>query len=75
MKKNSNKEEKKCWACKRTLVEENKLGLCPDCVNKYGTLGVMAGGLGLFFNRKTILKIGEQAVKVVPSLMRKFFKV
>ena len=30
-------ENKKCWACKRTLVGDSKLGLCPNCVNKIGT--------------------------------------
>ena len=30
-------ENKKCWACKRTLVGDSKLGLCPDCLNKYGS--------------------------------------
>lgn len=27
MNKKTDKEEKICWACKRTLVEESKLGL------------------------------------------------
>jgi hypothetical protein len=37
MKTNTETDEKICWACKRILVEESKLGLCPDCLNKYGT--------------------------------------
>lgn len=41
-------ENKKCWACKRTLVDDSKMGLCPDCINKYGSvvaaLGLAVGG-------------------------------
>lgn len=39
--------EKICWKCKRVLVGKSMLGLCPDCVNKYGTLAA-AIGPGLF---------------------------
>ena len=37
MKKMEKNNEKKCWACKRILLTESKTGLCPDCINKYGS--------------------------------------
>lgn len=39
-------KERKCWSCKRILIGKTKLGLCPECLNKYGsgvtTIGIMA---------------------------------
>lgn len=70
MKKKIDKEEKICWACKRTLVEESKLGLCPDCVNKYGTQAAAAGALGLVVLGKKALKHSGKAVKVVTNVIR-----
>ena len=56
--------EKTCWACKRILVGESKLGLCPDCLNKYGSpaavgavLGVVAGGRYLVKNREHVFNV------------------
>jgi hypothetical protein len=37
MKTNTEKDEKICRACKRTLVGGSKFGLCPSCLNKYGS--------------------------------------
>ena len=41
----------KCKICKRTLTEKSKTGLCPDCLNKYGTpaagVGIGAAALGI----------------------------
>ena len=31
------KDEKVCWACKRILIGDSKMGLCPACLNKYGS--------------------------------------
>ena len=28
-------EEKRCKSCKRIIVGESKMGLCPNCINKY----------------------------------------
>lgn len=43
------KEEKTCWACKRKFTGKSVMGLCPDCVNKFGTtvagLGIVVFGL------------------------------
>ena len=30
-------QEKKCWACHKTIVGKAHLGLCSTCANKYGT--------------------------------------
>lgn len=70
MKKKTDKEEKECWACKRTLVEESKLGLCPDCVNKYGTPAAALGALGLGVLGRQALKQSGKAVKVVANVIR-----
>jgi len=70
MKKKTDKEEKICWACKRTLVEESKLGLCPDCVNKYGTPVAAAGALGLGLLGRQALKHSGKAVKVIANVIR-----
>ena len=68
--KKTDKEEKICWACKRTLVEESKLGLCPDCVNKYGTPAAAVGLLGLGLLGRQALKHSGKAVKVVANVIR-----
>ena len=70
MKKKTYKEEKICWACKRILVEESKLGLCPDCINKYGTPAAAAGALGLGLISRQALKHSEKAVKFVANAIR-----
>ena len=70
MKKKTDKQEKICWACKRTLVEESKLGLCPDCVNKYGTPVAAVGALGLGLLGRKALKHSEKAAKVVANVIR-----
>ena len=45
------KDSKKCKICKRTLTGKSKTGLCPDCINKYGTpaagVGIGAAALGI----------------------------
>jgi len=69
MKKKTDKDEKICWACKRTLVEESKLGLCPDCVNKYGTSAAVFVALGFSLLTKQALKHGGKAVKGVAKVI------
>lgn len=63
--------EKKCWACHRVIIGKDTLGLCPDCVNKYGTptaavaaLGLVVGGRYLVKNGGKILKAASKAVKI-----------
>ena len=57
------KDKKACWACKRALVGESKLGLCPDCINKYGTPAAVLGVFGLGILGKKALKNGGKIAK------------
>jgi hypothetical protein len=66
-------DNKKCWACGKTLTGGEKLGLCDRCLNKYGSLaaavgtGVLTvltvGGKFLVKNGGKILKIATKIVK------------
>ncbi|OPZ87167.1 MAG: hypothetical protein BWY74_03460 [Firmicutes bacterium ADurb.Bin419] len=69
--KKTDKEEKICWACRRILVEESKLGLCPDCVNKYGTPVATAALFALGILGRQALKHSGKAVKVVANVIRR----
>ena len=76
MKKKIN--EKKCRICARTLEGKSKTGLCPSCVNKYGTPAAATGVAGLMVGAKVVVKnrnkIAKGAVKIgktVWSLVRK----
>lgn len=57
-------ENKKCWACKRTLVGDSKMGLCPDCINKYGSIGTAVVVVGLAVGGRQLVKNGEKIIKV-----------
>lgn len=50
------KENKKCWACKRTLVGDSKMRLCPGCINKYGSVGAAVAALGLAVGGRQLVK-------------------
>ena len=74
MKTNTEKDEKICLACKRILIGESKLGLCPDCLNKYGSVGVTLGLGGIAFlwnevwkNRGNIAKSAIDVIKLIKS--------
>ena len=74
METNTEKDEKICWACKKTLVEESKSGLCPSCVNKYGSpvVGAVVGVLSLgsawvFKNREKVVIGAIDAIKHIKS--------
>ena len=62
-------EEKKCIRCKRIIVGKSKLGLCQDCINKYGTPAAGIGvGLLLVGGRivvKNSGKIAKAALKMI----------
>ena len=51
------KENKKCWACKRTLVGDSKMRLCPGCINKYGSVGAAVAALGLAVGGRQLVKL------------------
>lgn len=56
-------EEKTCWRCKRVLVGKSALGLCPDCVNKYGTPAAVVGTGVVLIGGKFLLKTITKIVK------------
>lgn len=56
-------KNKKCWACNKTLIGEEKFGLCERCLNQYGSpalavtiLGITVGGKHMWNNREKIAK-------------------
>jgi len=57
--------EKTCWACKRILVGDSTLGLCSDCLNKYGSPAVAFGVLGLAIGGRFLLKNSGKIIKTV----------
>ena len=74
METNTEKDEKICRACKKTLVEESKFGLCSGCFNKYGSpvVGVVGGMLSLgsalvLKNRGKVVKGAIDAIKLIKS--------
>ncbi len=62
-------ENKKCWACKRTLVGDSKMGLCPGCINKYGSVGAAATALGLAVGGRQLVKHGGKIIKVATQII------
>lgn len=63
-------ENKKCWACKRTLVNESKIGLCPDCMNKYGSPAAAILTLGAGIGVRHVLKHGGKIIKTASRIIR-----
>ncbi len=63
MRANNEKDEKICWACKRILVGGGKFGLCPDCLNKYGSPAATIGIVGMGLLGRKILKNGGKIAK------------
>lgn len=67
MNKNTEKDEKVCLTCKRILVGESKLGLCPKCINDYGSPLAVIGAIGiggiLYLGKGWVMKNGGKVVK------------
>ena len=63
-------ENKKCWACKRTLVGDSKLGLCPDCLNKYGSPAAAVLAVGATVGVRHLVKNGGKIVKLAAKIVR-----
>lgn len=63
-------ENKKCWACKRTLVGDSKMGLCPSCINKYGSVGAAVTALGLAVGGRQLVKHGGKIIKVATKRIK-----
>lgn len=63
-------ENKKCWACKRTLVDNSKMGLCPNCINTYGSRGAGVALLCLAFAGRQLVKNGGKIIKVAAQIAK-----
>ncbi len=63
-------ENKKCWACKRTLVGDSKMGLCPDCINKYGSVVAAVTVFGLAVGGRQLVKNGGKIIKVASQITK-----
>jgi len=74
MKKNKNEETKKCWKCGREIINEGKFGLCPTCVNEYGTPLMAVAGCGFAVGVKYAVenhdKIAKGAVKAAGTAVK-----
>ena len=64
--------EKTCWACKRILIGDSKLGLCPDCLNKYGSPAAAVGIAGLAVGGRFLLKNSGKIIKAVAKGIKIF---
>lgn len=63
-------ENKKCWVCKRTLVGNSKMGLCPNCINTYGSPGAGVALLALVVAGKQLVKNGGKIIKVAAQIAK-----
>ena len=63
-------ESNKCWVCKRTLVGESQLGLCPDCMNKYGSPAAAVLVVGAGVGVRQLVKNGGKIIKVMTKIVR-----
>ena len=59
------KGEKVCLACKRVITGKSKLGLCPECAEKGGSIALVAVGTVILTNGK---KIGKVALDVLKNI-------
>ena len=64
-------ENKKCRACKRTLVGNSKMGLCPDCINKYGSVGAAVAAFGVAVGGRQLVKHGGKIIKVATKIIKR----
>ncbi|MBE5782582.1 MAG: hypothetical protein E7329_04610 [Clostridiales bacterium] len=62
--------EKQCLVCKRSLSGKGKYGVCPDCINKYGTPIAALTSVGIVFVGKKLLKGGGKVVKAAWNMYR-----
>lgn len=68
------KNEKTCWACKRIIIGDSKLGLCPDCLNKYGSPAAAAGALGLAIGGRYLIKNSGKIIKGIANIAKNIRK-
>ena len=60
--------EKRCRVCKRILVGDSKLGVCPDCINKYGTPLVALTATGGLIVIGFAVKNGKKIINIVKNI-------
>ncbi len=58
-------KEKTCWKCKTIIVGDSKFGLCPKCINKYGSAGAAAAALGAGIGVNYIRKNKDKVITFV----------
>lgn len=63
-------ENKKCWACKRILVGNSKMGLCPDCINKYGSVGAAVVAIGVTVGGRQLVKHSGKIIRVATKIIK-----
>ena len=64
------KSERTCWACKRIIIGNSKLGLCPDCLNKYGSPAVAAVAIGVLIGGRYLIKNGGKIIKEITNIVK-----
>ncbi len=64
-------QEKRCRICNTILVEDSKSGLCPRCVNKYGTPVAAGGVLALFFAAKKYGKTISKGIRLAVNTIHR----
>jgi len=63
-------EEKKCWACHKTLVGGEKYGLCSNCINKYGTPVVTIGLTGLALGGRLLINNSSKIIRATMKIIK-----
>lgn len=63
-------ENKKCWGCKRTLVGDSKMGLCPNCINRYGSVGAAFMAFGVAVGGRRLVKNGGKIIKAATKIIK-----
>lgn len=77
MQMQKNQNHKKCWGCGKIIVGDSKFGLCPECVNKFGTPAAAALSVGGAFlvkkaidNKEKIVKGGKAVLDAVSHMTK-----
>lgn len=65
-------DEKTCWGCERIIVGDAKLGLCPDCLNKYGSPATaVVTIMALFVSKRFLVKNGRKIIETAAKVAKK----
>ena len=46
------------------------MGLCPGCINKYGSIGAAVAALGLGVGDRQLVKHGGKIIKVAAKIIK-----